>query len=450
MGAFSSFIRCNSSRPAIVLQALVLASALALSACSAPLPAQPTSAPKLDAPTELRVYLPRAVMSEDMLNAMLQATPDGARFKLIFVDATYDAVDQVPALIQQDKTPDLIWSSFDVASLVDAGLLLDLREQMSTDAQFSPDAIDERVFTSGQVSGRGGQYILPFMMDNVQLYYNKTMLQQARVSLPTPDWTWDDLIRQCQNLQSVRPGVTCLGLSNASDISYWYPWVRGYGGDVLSSDGTLSTLGNAQTVEGLQRYQELWTKHKVVTPVQFPTYVDCFVSQRCAMVPILAVAGRSLTQRVGDTFTWDTQLMPRYPKGRFTTGWMAGMGIAAASKHPAEAWAFLKLLISPEAQGVLLYGGYGLPVLKKLPPAAGRQLPSYMQPFLDGWASRLEWPVYPALQACAKLPNGNVWQTIDGVFSTAFYQHGNLAQLLPEADRKIQPCLTAAATPTAR
>ncbi len=437
--------RSGPTRPATLLAALTVCALLA-SACSAPLPAPPTIAPTPDQPAELSVYMPQVKTLTQMLDAMVQATPDGARVKLTILDQSYNADQQLPELNKKDQPPDLVltYSPYYTKILVDAGLLLDLREQMNPDAQFNLDNIDERALDLGRVKGHGGSYALPFMADNVQLYYNKTLLQQAKVALPAPDWTWDDLITQCQRLQAARQSVICLGLEYATSSGYWYPWVRGYGGDVLSPDGTRSTLSSPETLEGLQRYQELWTKHKVMSPVQFPSLVDCFIGQRCAIILANATTSRTVAEQVGSTFEWDTQLLPLYPRGRYSTGGVLGFGVGVASKHPSAAWALLRSLASPEAQGALLTGSYGLPVLKTLPTVAGRQVPPYLQPFLDGRASSLTFPVYPRAQACENARESRIGTAIDEAFSAVFYRKGNFAQVLPQADKTIQQCLDAA------
>ena len=434
------------------LLAQLFAGLLLISACSAPMvPAPPTSVPTPDTPAELSVYMPHDDTLIKMLGDMIQAAPGGARVKLTFLDETYYPAEQIPWLIKQDKVPDLIFAYAPfLGYLVDAGLLLDLHDQMAPGPEFDPNAIDAQALASGHVKGRGGQYALPLMADNAQLYYNKTLLQQAKVSLPSRDWTWDELINQCKHLQTAKPSITCLALNGATDFGNWYPWVRGYSGDVLSADGTQSTLSSRHSIEGLQHYQELWTKHKVVSPVQFPTYVDCFVSQRCAMILSNSGTGRTLSERVGGTFTWDTQLMPQFPQGRYTTGWVMGFGVGAASKHPAAAWALLRSLVSPEAQGALLTGGYGLPVLQALPAAGGRPLPAYLQPFLDGRSFSVGPPAYPTSQACTSQYDSVAWMAINEALSAVFYNKGDFAQALPQADKKIQKCLDSAQSPSAK
>jgi len=394
---------------------------------------------------EIRIYMPQYEPLRTMLNAMVQAAPDSAKVTLKFQDRTDSEAKQVPQLAAQGQPPDLIFSFPPyVSQLVDAGLLLDLRELMNTDSQFNSEAIYEQALTGGRVAGNAGQYAIPFVADNFELYYNKTLFQKAHVPMPSADWTWSDLVSTCQNLQSSLPDVSCLALQPSDIASNWYPWLIGYGGNVLSSDGQVSALSSPQAIEGLQSYAELWGKYKVVMPDKSAqNYWYCFVSQHCAMMMETSHMAHTLSDQVRNTFEWSTQVVPQYPKGRYSVGILYGFGIAKTSRNPDAAWAFLKSLLSPEAQDVLLAGGYGLPVLKT---TSDHQAPAYMQAFMEGRAFSVLLPTYPSPATCGDLNSGKVASSITDAFAEVLEKQGDFAQALPVANKTIQQCLDSAQT----
>jgi ABC-type glycerol-3-phosphate transport system substrate-binding protein len=423
---------------------------LILAACNVPNPLGGATTPVPEAATEIRVYAPNDELLRAMLKTMAQAAPGSAKVTLIFQDQTTYADIQVPMLASKGEPPDLIFSFPPFTSqLVDNGLLLDLRELINADKQFNLQAIYDQALEGERVTGNPGQYGLPLAMDNFELYYNKTLLQQAHIALPSADWTWEDLVLNCQNLQSALPNVACLTQQDASSANNWYPWLMGYGGNVLSSDGQTSLLNSAQTIEGFQTYADLWNKYKVVASTKpGESYVDCFINQRCAMLIEASRMSYTLARQAGDKFKWSTQVIPQHPAGRYTSGVVYGFGIAKVSKNADAAWAWLKSLLTPEAQKALLASGLGLPVVKDISTASDSHMKAYMQPFEEGRAFSVLLPSYPAVfQHCGDLASGRIGMAMYDASEAIFVNHKEIAGALAAADKIIQQCLDVAKTP---
>jgi ABC-type glycerol-3-phosphate transport system substrate-binding protein len=405
------------------------------------LPSMPT--PDLSA--ELNLVIQQDPQLIAMLSAMLKAVPGGDQVKFNYQYTNYLPTQQIERLVDQGNPPDLIFNSVPyMAQLADKGLLLDMKEMVTADTQFKLNDLQEQTLATNYFKGRSGLYVLPIVADNIQLYYNKALLQKAGIAMPAAEWSWSDLIDTCKQLQTSLPGVTCLTLWGANESDYWYSWVRGYGGDVLSADGQTSTLGSDESLEGLQRYAELWSKHKVVTPLQFPSYLDCFISQHCAMMLNSADAIPKLNAKVGDTFAWATQLIPKHPKGRFSSGWSLGFAIGKTAKHPAAAWSVIRMLLSQSAQGVLLSSGYGLPVLTQTPLTSGQTVPDALRPFMEGRTFSVLMPAYPTVQSCGTTTSGGINRLVYSAFSDMFYKQSDFAKTLTQADQVINACIAKA------
>jgi len=434
-GTFSSFLVMTS---------------LVLTACNVPNPANGATTPAPARATELRIYMPNDESLKAILKTMVQAAPGSANVTLVFQDQTTYADIEVPQLASKGQPPDVIFSFPPYTyQLVDNGLLLDLRELINADKQFSLQAIYEQSLAGERVTGNPGQFGLPFATDNLELYYNKTLLQQAHIAFPSADWTWDDLILNCQNLQSALPNVACLTQQEASSVGNWYPWLLGYSGDVLSSDGQASVLSSAEAMEGFKKYADLWNKYKVVAPIKpGETYVDCFISQRCAMLIEASRMSYTLVEQAEHKFEWATQVIPQHPAGRYTMSIVYGFGIAKVSKNPAAAWAWLKSLLTPEAQKALLASGQALPAVKNISAASDSRLQPYLQPFEDGRTFSVLLPSYPSIfHHCGDLASGRIGMAMYDALQTVFVNHKEMAQALPAADKTIQQCLDVAKAP---
>jgi multiple sugar transport system substrate-binding protein len=83
---------------------------------------------------------------------------------------------------------------------------------------------------------------------------------------------------------------------------------------------------------------------------------------------------------------FDAALMPKGPAGRFTSVNSAGFVIAQGSKHPAQAFEFLKFVLSTKGQTRLAELGFACPVLKSIaesPVFLNQKIAINQQVFLD-------------------------------------------------------------------
>jgi multiple sugar transport system substrate-binding protein len=362
-----------------------------------------------------------------------------------------DPAQQVASLVSAGNAPDVIWAIDSIApSLINAGLLLDLNELANIDASFKRDDINPAALAigaaaPGSASSGTGMYLMPAALENVQMFYNKALFKQAGVDFAAASATWDDLISACQVLQGKLREVKCLGYSNSvlPDPSWWVylvPWIRGYGGDVLSKDGKLSTLSTPESLAGIKAYTNLWLKSQVATPPGRPD--DCFIVQRCAVAFGVVGSVNQFQDAIKGGFDWDTQLMPAYPKGRFVGTGAYGFGISKGSKHPEVAWELVKLFASPEVQGEIVKSRAGMPVLKSLlnDPALVGGTPSW-QPFVKGSEYGIPPRAYPP--ACGNFYSGLVQTALrEALIQTL--STGKAEDAFKQADARIQACLDSA------
>jgi len=375
----------------------------------------------------------------------------GARYPNVDVKLEFqtgDYAESMYAMAAAGNLPDVIFTAdIFTAPFVDAELLLDMQPLAEVDEEFDLDDIYPNILSLGRLEGEPGLYMVPASLDTVQMYYNKTIWEESGAPLPESDWTWSDLIEACQIIQAENEDVHCLGYGSAGGEynwwAIWVPWVRGYGGDVLSPDGTQSTLSTPESLAGLQAFADLWVEHEIALPLGSDLGGDCFVNQRCAAFFHIPGLINNYRDAVGDTFEWDVQLTPAHPKGHFTGMGTFGFAITANTDHPQAAWDFVKYLASKTGQRIITSNYIGMPLLKSMaddpifeqlkPP------PANLEAFIQGGDIGIFPRTYPV--ECGSLYSGQVDSAITAALETIIRGESTAADVFPAVDAEIQTCL---------
>jgi multiple sugar transport system substrate-binding protein len=368
-----------------------------------------------------------------------------------------DYADKVFTMAAAGNLPDvMLTADIYTAPFVDAGVLLDMQPLADVDTEVDISDVYESILGLGRVEGDPGLYMIPLSLDNVQVYYNVDMWENAGLEPPSADWTWDDFIEQCKAVQEANEGVKCVGIgadgSSAGGFDWWayvVPWIRGYGGDVLSEDGTQSTLSTEESLAGLQAYADLWVEHDVAIPLGGDLGGNCFINQRCATwlsIPIFAGVFRDGIEP--GAFDWDVQIIPSHPEGRFTGMGTFGYAVSAGTEHPQEAWDFVKSIITEEGQETLARTYRAMPLLKSMadspvfdelePPPA-----HYKDAFIGGQEFGILPRNYPV--ECGSLYTGQVNAAIKAALEQVIRGEATAADVFPGVDAEIQACLDRAA-----
>ena len=433
------------------LAALPVVSAI-LAACGLGAPPEPTPVPTPSEPRELKVYMLESPALSQVLDILIKGFQErNPGYTVKTVNIQGNPPQELASLAAAGQQPDIIWTIDTMTqAMVAGGVLLDMREFARADSSFNLDDIDPNVLAigNGKTADEPGLYMIPASLETIQMFYNKSMFEAAGAPLPQPDWTWNDLIDACQLIQASQNGVNCLSFFNAGMPgpdwwAYWAPFVRGYGGDLLTADGQKSTLSSPESLAGLQAYVNLWTESKVARGLN-ARGGDCFVEQRCAVVFFASLGIKSFRDEIGGKFDWDVQIMPEQPQGRFTGAAVYGFGIGKSSKHPEAAWDFVKYLATPEAQRLLVTQRLGMPVLKSMAGDASlTQLPpppENMQAFIEGAKIGIPPSSYPI--QCGSLYVGLVQETIAQALRSVL-GGADVEQAFKTADARIQACLDA-------
>jgi len=325
------------------------------------------------------------------------------------------------------------------------GIVVDMEPLAKADKTFDLSDIYPNMLDLSRVNGKG-LYMIPSSFDVVTMYYNKTMFEKAGAPLPTAKWTWDDYAAACVTIRKAT-GNYCFSHDPGASGTFWWayyvPFIRGYGGDIISKDGKKVTLNTPETLAGIQAFVDLWTKYDIAMPIDFDAGGNCFIVGKCATlfhIPSLMGAVRAVQP---PPFEWDLEVIPSHPKGKFTGMGTYGFAVSANAKDPQLAWDFVKGLVSKDMQLTIAKAYAGTPLLKSLredPSVVNLAAPpAHPLKFIENGQYGITPPYFPG--DCGSLYAGQINQEIRDAFEAAVNKTATVKDAFTAANDHIQACL---------
>ncbi len=215
-----------------------------------------------------------------------------------------------------------------------------------------------------------GYFGLPRDFQTIVVFYNKDMFDKAGLPYPQNSWTYDDLRATAKTLTKDTNGD-----GKIDQFGYVIdPWdfepgmseiIWAYGGDLINSDHTQTLIGEPNARKAFQiLYDMMRVDGSIPDPNTSGQYGgDLFLSGNAAM---MAMGHWAVPSYSTAPFKWDVVEMPAGPAGQATSVNSAGFVVGKGSKHPAEAFAFIKFVLSEAGQKRLAEMGFACPVLKSV------------------------------------------------------------------------------------
>jgi multiple sugar transport system substrate-binding protein len=228
------------------------------------------------------------------------------------------------------------------------------------------------------------------------IYYNKTAFQREGLTDPyvlykRGEWTMDQFLEAARRLTKFdeRGTPTHFGVLASSLEAWTFVWA--FGGDILTPDGARCIVDTPQAVQGLQYLQDLQHKwHVTPTAAESALNAYTFESGRIAMV--FNWAGQAPIYRTIRDFQWDVVPVPRGPAGRISMLKGNQLLMYCRTRHPREAWQFMKFYVSRDGE-TILYAKLrrGMPTRKDV-AFAPEYLRSSQPPFQnDVWVEQFKY-----------------------------------------------------------
>ncbi|MDD5217716.1 MAG: sugar ABC transporter substrate-binding protein [Candidatus Omnitrophica bacterium] len=290
---------------------------------------------------------------------------------VVFEHTPYSGYDsKMLTRIAGGAAPDIIATEVDYfVTFASKGVLEDLTPFLNAEGpNFPREAFFSTIMDRFTVDGK----ILAIPRDVAPfacVFYNKKLFDEAGLSYPQDDWTWDDMLGAARALtkKDASGRIVQYGFYGWA----WQNFIYGNGGALVDNvkKPTKTLLDDPKSIQGLQFYADLINLYKVMpTPVALANLgmgVDLmFASGRLAMF----LSGIWETPGLRNyKFDWDVALFPKNPQGirAFGSGG-SGYAILQTSKHKKEAWEVVKALTGKKGQEQLAKRGLAQPALREV------------------------------------------------------------------------------------
>lgn len=210
---------------------------------------------------------------------------------------------------------------------------------------------------------------------NVQLVYiNKDLFDQAGLSYPDKNWTWDEFRELSRKLTKDFNGDGTpeqFGTNVGFGFFTFEPILWSFGGDILDPSQTRCIINSPR---GLEAGQFVYQMRYIDRTVAWATDLEGFNTEvqlltgRVALVLSMSFMIPALN-RVGDVMHWGLAPMPIGPHGdRYTRVTWDGISINARTTPEKKelAWRFIKHFINEENQSFVAKTQRGLPIRRAI------------------------------------------------------------------------------------
>lgn len=208
----------------------------------------------------------------------------------------------------------------------------------------------------------GKYYLFPFHFSTDVLFYNKDLFDKEGVSYPDENWTWDDFLNAARRLTDKENKQ--YGTLQPRPLLM----IKSFGGESFNKDLTRCTLNSPETKKALEFIMDLDRRYGAapaaasIKDMEQMDGVSMFSTGRVAMF-----LGRTFMLsefRKLKNFKWDIAPVPKGARNysRLAVG---GNCISAATKHPREAWEFVKFFSGREGSLICGTSGNCVPALKE-------------------------------------------------------------------------------------
>ncbi|MGQ2904598.1 MAG: ABC transporter substrate-binding protein [Neoaquamicrobium sediminum] len=259
---------------------------------------------------------------------------------------------KAPAALAAGQGPDMLFAIPDFTPILkDIGALTSV-EDFVKELDEKHDFVDSTVEA---YSYDGGVWAVPLYNMAMNLWYRKSVLEEAGIEAPT---TWEEWRAAAEKLSV--DGVSGMGLpANKqlyTDQTVYSVMVNGGATEIYNEDGTLR-FDNPETVGAYEFYADL----NKFSPADSTSWTwgeaeACFSSKACAMVMQFSVIATYDTQAEGDAADLGVAAIPSKDGGEHNTISYAN-AVMLLSKDEAKMEAskkFVSFLLEPENYGRFL------------------------------------------------------------------------------------------------
>jgi multiple sugar transport system permease protein len=303
--------------------------------------------------------------------------------KITVIHAAEDYDSKIATMLSAGTPPDLFYLAHErVPEFVDIKAVADLtpfidklpEKQRWLDGYY-PVLLNAFRY-DGQSIGKGPLYGIPKDWTTMLMYVNCDLFKRAGIAVPYNGWTWDEFEKDCRKISALPSDAAGRFYGGALDdwSSALLEIVESFGGDYFrGSDFRDMIVDSPDSLAALEMMQRTRFVDKSVYPASGPKASDdgqqLFFTGRVGVVgPIGRWEGlryRGNGEPGITDFAWDVVPLPF--KYKPTAGIdVSSWSMAAASKHPQEAFDLLRFLTGRQGQELAAHIGMSFPSLREV------------------------------------------------------------------------------------
>lgn len=273
--------------------------------------------------------------------------------------------EKLKTMIAGNTPPDVTEiRNLEFPAFAEKGILLDLSPYLQKEPKgflddFNPIAVNLSSY-------KKKIYGFTYGVECVFLFYNQDLFDKSGVKYPDESWTWTDLLKACEKLTRRSGQNSQFGIwPPSAGWEGFAPLVWQNGGKVFDDveNPTKCLINQPAAVEALQFLVDIRRKyHYAPTTSEGADQgrIEMFMSGRIGMIfdgPWQLPEFRKLK------FRWDVAVLPKQ-KYRATWAGSSCYSVIKGSKHPDEAYEFIKFLTNTENQRIFAKVGFSVPSRK--------------------------------------------------------------------------------------
>ncbi|MGL4914583.1 MAG: ABC transporter substrate-binding protein [Romboutsia sp.] len=203
----------------------------------------------------------------------------------------------------------------------------------------------------------GEQYAIPSFWGSTVLLINTNLMEEYGIERPNKDWNWEEMIAWLEDAKSKLPEDVDPFTSSAAQFTQIgiFNEIAMAGGKVLNEDKTKALIDTPETIEAYKKLTDL-LKSDLHTSFEEtielgPTAIfksEKALAYQCGIYLFLELSDAEQAQIAGN---FEVYPLPVIKEGTNSRTVIHGLGnvISANSKHPDEAFEFIKYMSTEEA-----------------------------------------------------------------------------------------------------
>jgi multiple sugar transport system substrate-binding protein len=269
---------------------------------------------------------------------------------------------KIKATMAGQESYDTFWmDTYNFTDYASRGAMLDLSPYIAA------DGLDmDTMYGKGRmvnVNYQGKIFAMPKDSDDPAVYYNKDLFDKYGVAYPAKGWTWDDFKEMAKKLNHPEDGVYGFTTGQFGGGPDWWNWVWQNGGEFLNPEGNKVLLEEPASCDAIKYWYAMMKDGLApdgnIIMASDPTQV-IFPQGKAAMI----YYGQWMLGPFAKLpFKLGVAPVPAGPKGNGLQ--LGGLNYAAwaGTKHPKEAWEFIKFMSGSEAMEIQAQAGIIIPAL---------------------------------------------------------------------------------------